>query len=205
MLKRFAIWCISLSFVLAGCSSTRLTSVWADKGYQGKLGTVLVIGVSENLRDRRIFEDALVKAFKGAGVKALSSAAVLPADHKLDKKSLEEAARKYGVDAVMITSVVGVEENEVYYPPTTTYVAPPLYYRDMWSYYPQVYETYSTPGYTVKYQNVKLESNLYDAGTGALVWSAASEAFDPASDIRKFSNALASQFVASLREAGLIP
>ena len=202
MFKRFMI--LGLLLLTAACSSTRLTAVWADKSRSEPLKKVLVIGVSENLRDRRIFEDAVAAALEKAGVEALSSAAVLPADHKLDKEKLKEAARKYGLDAVMITSVVGVEESEVYYPPSTTYVAPPGYYHDMWSYYPRVYETYSTPGYTVKYQNLKLESNLYDVSSGALIWSAASEAFDPASDIRKFSEALARQFVASLRETGLV-
>ena len=193
--------------LVAACATTKVTNVWYEKGHP-PVRKVLVLGVSENDRDRRLFEDALVQALRKDGVDAEAAHRVIPANTKPTKQLLIEAVRKHGYDAVMITRVVGVDEKSYYYPPSNTYTyLPPPAYRDMWSYYPRVYDSYSTtPGYTVTVETVRLESNLYDAGTTKLIWSAASDLYDPRSeDLKKVFNELANRFLRSLEEAGLVP
>jgi len=193
--------------LLAACATTKVTNVWYEKGHP-PVRKVLVLGVAESDRDRRLFEDALVQALNQDGVAAEPAHRVIQATGKPTKQLLLDAVRKHGYDAVMITRVVGVDEQSYYYPPSNTYnYLPPPTYRDMWSYYPRVYDSYSTtPGYSVKVQTVRLESNLYDAGTTKLIWSAASDLYDPRSeDLKKVFSELANRFLRSLEEAGLVP
>ncbi len=196
-----------LAGLVAACATTKVTNVWYEKGHS-PVRKVLVLGVSDNERNRRLFEDALVRVLKQDGVDADAASRIMPATHKPTRQRILEAVRKHGYDAVMITRVVGVDEQSYYYPPTSTYhYLPPPSYRDMWSYYPRVYDSYSTtPGYSVKVQTVRLESNLYDAGTTKLIWSAASDLYDPRSeDLNKVFNELANRFLRSLEQAGLVP
>ena len=192
--------------LLAACATTKVTNVWYEKGHP-PVRKVLVLGVAENEGHRRLFEDALVRALKRDGVAAESAFRIMPPTKEPTKRMILEAVRRHGFDAVLITRVVAVDEQSYYYPPSSTYVySPPPMYRDMWAYYPRVYDSYATtPGYSVKVETVRLESNLYDAATRKLIWSAASDLYDPRSeDLRKVFDELANRFLVSLEQSGLV-
>lgn len=197
-----------LAALLGACATSRITNVWYDReNPHPPVRKVLVLGVAENERDRRLFEDALVRALERDGVAAASAARILPPSREPTRRMIVDAVRRHGFDAVLITRVVAVDEQSYYYPPTSTYTySPPPMYRDMWAYYPRVSDSYSTtPGYSVKVETVRLESNLYDAGSNRLIWSAASDLYDPrAEDLRKVFDELASRFLASLERSGLV-
>ncbi len=198
---------IAIVIFLSACATTsNLTGVWFDKQYNGSpLNNIMIIAVTENTRNRRIFEDAMVKQFGQNGIKSVASYNIFPGIDKLTKEMLTKKSKELNLDGIIITSITAIENEELYYPPATTYVAPQPYYHNMWTYYPQVYETHRSPGYTVKYENVKLESNLYQPSTAKLLWSAQSELFDPKShDLNTISETLAWKFIKSLRKAGLI-
>ena len=90
--------------LLFSCASTQFTSTWIDSKYKGRfLNNVMVIGVSENQRNRRIFEDEFVRQFKSHGVEAVSSAEVISHDKELNKDTIETEARKLGVDEIFVT------------------------------------------------------------------------------------------------------
>ncbi len=197
-----------MAALLGACATTKVTNVWYDKeNPHPPVRKVLVLGIAESERDRRMFEDALVAALKRDGVEAASAARIMPAKDKLTRQLILDAVKEHGFDAVLITRVVGVDEQSYYYPPSSsfTYSPPPNYY-DMWSYYPRVYDSYSTtPGYSVKVQTVRLESNLYDAASHKLIWSAASDLYDPRSeDLNKVFQELANRFLQSLEQSGLV-
>ncbi len=197
-----------LTVLLGACASSRITNVWYDREHpHPPVRKVLVLGVAKSERDRRLFEDALVRALKRDGVAAESAARILPPSREPTRRMIVDAVRRHGFDTVLITRVVAVDEQSYYYPPTSTYTySPPPMYRDMWAYYPRVYDSYSTtPGYSVKVQTVRLESNLYDSATSKLIWSAASDLYDPRSeDLGKVFDELARRFLKSLEQSGLV-
>jgi len=197
-----------LAALLGACATSRITNVWYDReNPHPPVRKVLVLGVAEHERDRRLFEDALVRALERDGVAAESAARILPPSREPTRRMIVDAVRRHGFDAVLITRVVAVDEQSYYYPPTSTYTySPPPMYRDMWAYYPRVSDSHSTtPGYSVKVETVRLESNLYDAGSNRLIWSAASDLYDPrAEDLRKVFDELASRFLESLERSGLV-
>ena len=203
---RILFFSIITLFISACTTTTSLTGVWFDKQYSGApLNNIMIIAVTENTRNRRIFEDALVKQFSKNGVRATASYTVFPGVDKLNKELVSEKAKTLKLDGIIVTTITAIENEELYYPPASTYVAPQPYYHNMWTYYPQVYETHTSPGYSVKYENVKLESNLYEPDTAKLMWSAQSELFDPKSrDLNTVSEALAWKFIKSMREAKLV-
>ncbi len=193
-------------FINACATTTSLQSVWFDKQYTGApLNNIMIIAVTEKTRNRRVFEDALVKQFGQSGVKATASYTAFPGVDKLSKKMIAEKSKTLNLDGIIITTITAIENEELYYPPATTYATPHPYYYNIWTYYPQVYERHGLPKYTVKYENVKLESNLYQADSGKLLWSAQSELFDPKSrDLNTVSESLGWKFIKSLRKAKLI-
>ena len=190
------------SLALFGCASTTITGVWSDENYkQIPIQSVMVIGVAENVRNRNIFESAMVTEFEKKGVKAIPSAKVL-GEQEINKENVVAAAEKSQVQTVLVTRLVGTKEEQVYHPPTS-YGVPDPYYRRWDSYYPHMYDYAYTPGYMATYKNVVLETSVFDVKERHLIWSAASETFEPQNineEIKKLSEVL----VRKMRDSKLV-
>jgi hypothetical protein len=191
-----------VAIILSACATTKFTGVWTNENYKGgPIKSIMVVGVAKNERNRNIFETAVAKAFSEQGVRAVTSVKTLDGK-KPSKENVIEAAKANQIQAVLVTRLVGVTEEQVYNPPTA-YAAPyPYYYR--WnSYYPHMYDYVGSPGYYTTYQNVHLETNIYDVTGKQLIWSAASETFNP-EDVNDVVNELAEKFVEQLKSDKLI-
>ena len=192
-----------LAAALAGCSATRATSEWRDEGFTGKrFDDLLVIAIDDSTRDRRLFEDTFSRALREEGLDATSSWTLMPAEQKVDKESVRAAISGRSVGAVLVVHLVGTEEREVYHPPRTTY-APARYAYRYYGYYSSVYDYVYEPGYYTRHQYVKLETNLYDVASEALVWSMQSETIDPQT-ANELVDSLCETVIEKLRRHGLI-
>ncbi len=162
-----AVCCILLTVASCG-GHTRLTETWRDPDYtSGPVSNILVIGVTDNERVRRVFERKFVKALEAAGAEAHSSYAVLHISGKLKKEDVLAAVKKTGADAVLITSLVNVDQTEVFYRP------PPVGYYDA---YGLLYGISSREQAMVGFDvNVVMNTSLYDAHTEKLIWSTLAE------------------------------
>lgn len=199
--QNFLVMAFIASFFVMSCASTKLTSVWNDKGYNGgTLNKIMIVGVSEKISNRRIFEDELAEQLKSRGTDAISSAAVTPADQELNVELIRAAAKKQKVDAVLVTHLEGVKEESVYYAPAAN---PNSYQNRFDYYYLRVQQRAASGGYTAKYQKVLLESNLYETATEKLLWTAASETFDPKS-VNELVKSLSELILNSMKDSGLI-
>ncbi len=153
-------------FLIVSCAGTRteLTQTQAGDAYTGlPLSNFLVIAVTGNEHDRRAYENKFVARLQSAGVKAVASeeAMPMPPDLKLQKGTILDAVSQYGNDAVIITQLVGQEKREIRT-------------RDQYSIGPFFYYS-SYPGYSNESKKLRLETNLYDAKTGELIWSGQSD------------------------------
>lgn len=104
----------------------------------------------------------------------------------IDKNSfrniVEAAAHGTGVDAVLMTHVVAIDEEDVYRP---DYAAPaygPVYYSttyydNMHGYHAYVTNYVTQPGYYSHHYTYILETNLYDVKSEDLVWTTRSHTF----------------------------
>lgn len=188
--------------LLASCASTKFTGTWVDPAYKGDpIKSIMIVGVAENQRNRNIFESTVSQEFEKIGVKAVPSAQVLGKE-KVEKDTVIAGAEKSNVDWVLVTRLKSVDEEQVYYPPTTYAVPDPYYYR--WdTYYPRMYDYVDSPGYMATYKNVHLETNIYRLGDKKLIWSAASETFDP-QDVNKVVKELADKIIRRLKQDKLL-
>ena len=190
------------TFLLIGCSQTKVTSVWVDQEYQGDgIDGVFVVGVSKDGGLRRIFEDEFVTLFKQRGVKAISSYRLLPDEDLRDEKKLDSKVKESGSDTILMTRLLDIRKDTQYVPPDYVYAPPSSYYGGWHGYYNRAYMV--SPGHTVEYETAVLETNLYDLKTDKLIWSARSDA--PADGkVGKHIKDFARSIINQLAEAKLI-
>jgi hypothetical protein len=129
---------------------------------------VLVIGVATPPDVRRAYEDAFVKQLQVLGASGAVSYTLLPDAQSADKAAIKQAAAQSGADAVLLTRLVKVEKQAVVIPPD-----PGVQDRidSAWL------GTY-TPVVAGQNTIVTLESRLFDADTGQIVWSGTTQTFD---------------------------
>jgi hypothetical protein len=178
-----------------GCAGrTTIEHVWRS-GWAGSFTHVAIFGVSRLAGVRRDFETRMAAALAGAGVRATPSYLLLP-----DRGDLRDASRpldanvgarkdepnpapvlaEYGIDGALVTRLVGIDR-DMRYVDGVPYAAaggirPGFYGPGFYDYY---YGMAYSPGYTVDYAIVTLETNLYDVASLELVWAGLSETFDP--------------------------
>jgi len=188
---------VIMSFIvmISSCATTTLKNVWRDGSYGGKLNKVFVIGVIKNPGIKRFFEDEFAAQLKARGTDAVAGYTVLTSDAVIDKENIAAALKAAGADGVLISRLVDKKTVETYVPPTThamspRYVPPSHYYGGWHHYYARSYDAIYQPGYTVKDEVLVVETNLYEASSEKLVWSAISETFQEGS-----SNTLIRSFI----------
>jgi hypothetical protein len=171
-------------FMVTSCATTATTElkkVWRDSDYGGKIKKVLVIGVIKRPAIKRFFELEMAKQLEDRGIDAIAGNLVLPHDKEADKDLIVSTLKELDADGVLIATLINRKTVEQYIPGDVYYgrgyYAPPAHYRRMHSYYSRSYGTVYSPGYTTKNEIVVVDTNLFEAGSEQLVWSALSETF----------------------------
>lgn len=197
-----------MALIMSSCSATQLTAVWQDDAYTvGALKKVLVKGIAQNQRDSRLLEDAFVRQFSQNSIEAFAGTR-MTIDVKPDipgemHPELIAEAQKRQTDAVLVVHLVGVVKKTVYHPPRPYFMSMAycdLHYRP----YPLSSHFMYEPGYYTEHPFFQIESNLYDTRTSQLIWSAASETFDPAS-INALVESVSKVIIKNLRTSQLLP
>lgn len=100
--------CLALLLLVGGCASgTHVRSTWHEpEGSRGPYSKVLVIGVSENVKRRRSFEEAMLGEIVSRQTKAWSSLRQMGAKQPLNRETLTPVVRSLGADAVIVTRLV---------------------------------------------------------------------------------------------------
>ena len=116
----------NLIFILAiiiftGCSSIKIVDSWRSKEYTDfKPKKLLIVGITENLTARKIFEEQLKEKLKQNGVDSAESYDLFTLKFTTEKQTEEnikeevEKITKNGFDAILISAVKGVDEEVMY-------------------------------------------------------------------------------------------
>lgn len=176
--------------LIGACStSTRITGSWKDPAVDASTGeskSVLITALSRNIEVRTKLEDALAAKAAERNIEAVKSSEIFTPDFFQvipERDELIAQIKQTGVDAILTVSLIDTESETRYVRGSTRYAPMPLYswYGGFYSYInywrPIMYE----PGYYVTDKTYFLETNLYNAETGQLIWSAQSETVNPTS------------------------
>jgi hypothetical protein len=168
------------ALLLGACSSIETMAEWKDPEYRGgAVKSFLVVGVSDNLPARRRFEDEFAAKLQAFGAQASASYKVLGEDIEPSAEAVEKYLEDASQDAILVTHLIGSEERSLYTPPSWEPV--PRYYSSYRGYYGTVHDYVYRPGYYTQHEFLQLETNLYRAGDGVLIWSMQSQSIDPES------------------------
>jgi hypothetical protein len=171
------------------------------KGYVVK--DVLVLGVSKSEPSIKLWELVFVDHFTQSGVRAIESNKVIGAVPEPDRQTVEAAINKADASTVLITHVISSSSKTHTYP-GTLHFEPRASYIGMYGYYNSVYRAVYTPPVDKTKTLVRLESNLYDADTARLIWTAQSEAVD-AKLLRRDFDRIIGLLMADMKKSGLLP
>ncbi len=194
-----------LTFFLFGCGAgNKMTGSWKDSSISGPVtGRMLVVGVARNDTHRRIFEDSLATNLKEEGVDAVTSYTFDDEGLEPTKAAIMEVVRQSGASTVLVTHVVGSDEKSRYFPAVGATFVDRGYYGGLYSYYPMVYNFVYMPAQNVSTETVTLETGLYNAADGQLIWIGRSEAVNPEMT-KKYYTSLTRLFVQDLRKNNLL-
>lgn len=211
-------WTVGLALLfLVGCSlsGTFLIGSWKDPAWSNRVKTIYVVGMSKHDLYRRLFEDEFSRRLRDYGVAGLPSYRDLPAGQEAGKDVISQKMAANGADSVLITRIIDKRKEELVTPGRVSgydrgpyYArepyAPDPYYRNWNTYYDRSFDMVYEPPRKVTYEVVTLESNLYDAKSGALIWSAQLETPSDEANIKELITDFVETVTTKLSEDGIL-
>ncbi len=200
---------IVMLFIFVSCgSSTSITGTWERQDIQKDFNNVLVAALTPQTGEKATIESEMAQNLAEVGIEASQSIDVLPpkfSDDDNQKQRILDAIQTNGVDAILTISVIDEETETRYAPGTASYAPYPRYgfYGNFWGYYSHWYPQFHSSGYYSEDKIYFIETNLYDAETEDLIWSAQSETYNPA-DLEAFSEGFAEEIVEQLTDDGIL-
>jgi len=202
--NRMLLGAVIVILVNACSPGTQITGSWKSKSQpDNRISKVLVTAMTSKVNAREQVEGDIAAALENKGYKAVKSIDVMPpnftASKDLDKQALLGKVKGTGVDAILTIALIDKETENRYVPGAYSYQPFPRfgYYGQFWGYYNTRYPQLYSPGYYTEDKVYFIETNLYDARTEALLWSAQSETYNP-SNLQKFSKEFSTVVLAQL-------
>ncbi|NOQ87682.1 MAG: hypothetical protein GQ550_02070 [Gammaproteobacteria bacterium] len=183
-----AVLVAGVATLLFSCANTKLSQTWVEPSHTKTYKDLLIIGIAESEQNRRAYESHFVEELKTSEIEAETSYRLIKSNEKIDRNSVAKAIKGLGIDAVLVTHLVAVDEETIYRPGMGytavgygAYGGYSGYGRGLYGYYPHVNTYVHSPGYYTTHETYTLETNLYDVKSEELVWSARSRTFSPES------------------------
>jgi len=196
---------IAILVLLAGAvgscaTQTQLTSQWKDPSFTGAPGQkVAVVAVTGSERNTMIWESSMSTALQSAGAVPVAGSTMFPntwSGQRPDSATLVNTINQTGVQLVMVSRLMAVNQVQTYVPGTVTY--------GYYGYYSGGMAVVGTPGYYETDTEVVLETNVFDVYTQKLVWSAASSTLDP-SNANDAASSISNAVVQNMVATGVLP
>jgi hypothetical protein len=168
-----------LPLCLIGCGpKTKVTSSWVNEQQVPKIGTILIIAISEKKTARRLWEDSFVEQFAVKNINAVASHTIKAEPIPPEEKSVLQIVESAKADTVIISHLIDSKSSTEWHPGSVHYL-PNAFYHGMYGYYNAAYSAVYTPPTSVSRTVVRLESNMYDVESTKLLWAAQSSTVNP--------------------------
>ncbi|MEI8355029.1 MAG: hypothetical protein WCG31_02845 [Deltaproteobacteria bacterium] len=205
-----------LLFMLTGCASVSMVNSWKDPAAPAKqYRKLLVVGLADKSQTRQVFEEVFASELIKKGVSAIPSYTLTGSEGKPTRARLEQAVKNSGADGVITTRLVKVKKDKDVRTgfimtdrgyTNDSFLDPVFVPADLFGFYGAAvsYETFDHQSVEVTMSTVAtIETNLFDAGTGRLIWSGTTSALNP-DGIITLSGEVADLALKSLTRDGLI-
>jgi|SRR5690606_12532122 len=175
---------------VAGCSpSTQITGSWKNTNALPSDGIqrILVTALTARTNARQAVEDDISASLQEKGYQTVKSIDIMPPTFTTgttpDQDELLSKVKDSNVDAILTIALIDKETESRYVPGSYSYAPMPRfrYYGTFWGYYTNWYPMMMDPGYYQEDKVYFIETNLYDANTQQLLWSAQSQSYNPQS------------------------
>jgi len=192
---------IPVMAAVTGCSSISLISSWKDPGASPKqYRKLLVVGIEEKLLLRQVFEEVFAAEVTKKGAIGIASYTITGVKDKPSRSILEEAVKKSGADGVITARMVSMKEGKIV---RSGFIMTEHGFTDFYG-APVNFATFvSQPVEVTTSTKATIETNLFDSGTGRLVWSGTSSAVNPEGIINS-SRELADSVIKAMTRDGLL-
>jgi len=186
------------TMLLAACASTTLRNAWFDPGYSGgPFRRILVVGVGNNVADRRVFEDIFAQQLSATGAQGIPGWQFLPDDARRNDPDWNAGVAASGADGLLVVRILGVDTktrvSTMMVPGGGMYIGP---YGGWWG--PMV----AIPDVS-QYDIANVETTLFDVRTHRVVWAGTTETFNPTT-VRQETPGFAALILGQLTARGLI-
>ena len=192
--------------LMAGCAATKVKEAWKRPNFTGKVHKVYLIGVTQNNKFRKIFEDDLASRLKAQGVTGIPSYPDLVISGNVDRETLRARLRAQGTDAVLVARIASKEQRAAMYSGAeagyTTYEPLNVYYEEYYN--SSVTVVASGPAVVSDFNVVNITANLFDTETAQVIWSALTETTAGDSNREQRLREFAEILTLKLKEDGLL-
>ena len=197
-----------LAAALAGCAApTVLNTQWMNPQAAGRppMRSILVMGITKDPTNRRVFEDQMVAQLAARGVKAVPSYQFAPNAGAVEQVKLEQVVKEAGVAGVLLTRVVNVSEQVNVSPGMV--MGPPMgygfggfygFYGGMWA------TSYVVPPQVYTTQHVAADTRLFETANFTLLWSGSTTTTPTGSSVESLFQQFSELIVGALAKDGLV-
>ena len=199
---RVPVLLIFLSMIaLSGCASVSLLHSAKDPSATSKqYKKLMIVGIAERPQMRQVFEEVFAGEVRKSSAEGIASYSITGVNDKLSRDAIVAAVKKSGADGVITTRVVGSSKKSDV---RTGFV---MVDRGVDSFYGigvSYAEFVHQPVEVITSTEAFIETNLFDAGTGMMVWSGTSSAINP-EGIISTTTTIADNVIRAMKKDGLL-
>ncbi|EHQ29158.1 DUF4136 domain-containing protein [Mucilaginibacter paludis] len=185
--------CLVIATMLAACSTTTMvSSSWRKPAATANgFHHIFIAALTREVSTKQSIEVGLQSLLEQKGLKVTKSGDVFPPTFSTRSGQQRDLVlgkiQETNADGILTVNLLR-RETETHYVPGSGYWNPGMrwgYYNRFWSYYNNWYPQVYNPGYYDQTKVYYIETNLYNAKTEELIWTAQSKTYDP-SNIKSF-------------------
>ena len=209
-MKKLILQICAIVLIFSSCStSSMITGSWRDPSTDlKKYKRIFVAAMTDNVPARQKVEDEIASSLTSFGLTVVKSIDVFPPNiETMGVKRSDFAMQKIAAtnnEAILTIALVDTKTETRYIPNVSMYPVNSFgYYRTFVGYYDYWYGNYYNNGYYTTENTYYIETNLFDASTGKLVWSTQSESYNPGS-LNGFISGYKKSMIKQLEQDNLI-
>lgn len=196
--------------ILSSCASTStvITGSWEKPDVEKKYDNLIVEAFTPQVEVKEALQLQMTTELIENGIYAAINEKPLPpapVEDDKDRQDIMNGIKENGADGILTIAIIDKAAESRYTPGPGRYAPYPRYpyYGSFWGYYDYWYPHFHRPGYYSLENVYYIETNIFDAESEELIWSAQSKTYE-STNLETFSEDYAKEVVEEMIEDGII-